>query len=91
MSIIETIKVLEGNIGRTLTEIVTIYVCFWSVSSGKGNKSKNKQMRPFKPKRFCTVKWNKKPTYWMGENAFKLYDREGLLSKIYEELIQCNI
>ena len=41
-------------------------------------------MGPLKPKIFCTEKWNKKATYWMGGNTFKLYDREGLLSKIHK-------
>ena len=41
----ETMKLLEGNIGRTLFNI-NIAILGGSIFSGKGNISKNKQMRP---------------------------------------------
>ena len=42
MSIIETIKVLKENVGRTVWQKLWLYIYRWggSVSSGKGNKSK---------------------------------------------------
>ena len=42
----ETIKLLEENIGKTLLDINPSNIFLKSVSSGKGNKSKNKQMGP---------------------------------------------
>ena len=38
-------KLVEGNIGRTLFNI-NIAILGGSIFSGKGNISKNKQMRP---------------------------------------------
>ena len=42
----ENIKFLEENIGSTLFDTGLSNTFFGSVSSGKGNKSQNKQMRP---------------------------------------------
>ena len=43
---LQTKKLLEENIGRTTFDINCATLFFVSVSQGKGNKSKNKQMRP---------------------------------------------
>ena len=51
----ETIKLLEENIGRTLFDIV-VAIFFASVSSGKGNKGRNKQGNLIKLKNICTAK-----------------------------------
>ena len=41
----DTIKLLEENIGKTFSDINHSSI-FLSISQGKGNKSKNKQMGP---------------------------------------------
>ena len=51
----EIIKLLEENIGSVLFDSV-LAIFFGSVSSGKGNKSKNKQMGLHQTKSFCIVK-----------------------------------
>ena len=42
----ETIKLLEKNIGRMLSDISHSNIFFQSISQKNGNKSKNKQMGP---------------------------------------------
>ena len=51
----ESIKILEENIGSTLFDNGLRYFLGY-VSSGKGNKSKNKQMILHQNKILCTVK-----------------------------------
>ena len=41
---LETIKLLEENIGRTLSDINHSKYLFLSISQSNGNKNKNKQM-----------------------------------------------
>ena len=41
----DTIKLLEENIGRTLSDI-NCSKTFWSISEGNENKNKNQQMEP---------------------------------------------
>ena len=88
----ETIKHPEENIGCMLFDIALSNIFFGSVSSGKGSKSKNKQMGLHQT---CTVKEiiNKKerqPTEWEKIFANDMSDK-GLISKMYKELIQLNI
>ena len=52
----ETIKLLEESISSVLFDIRIINIFFASISSGKRNKSKNKQMGLHKTKNFCTEK-----------------------------------
>ena len=68
---------------------------FGSVSSGKGSKSKNKQMDCIKLKSFCTEKettnkMKKLPTESKEIFASHASDK-GLISKTHKELIQLNI
>ena len=42
----ETIKLLEENIGKTLSDINHSRILLLPTSQNIGNKSKNKQMRP---------------------------------------------
>ena len=42
----ETIKLLEENIGKTLSDINHSRVLYDSMTQSNGNKSKNKQMGP---------------------------------------------
>ena len=43
---LDTIKLLEDNIGRTLFDINHTRSFSWSTSSSNENKNKNKQMEP---------------------------------------------
>ena len=61
----ETIKLLEENIGSTLFDISLSNISFGSVSSSKGNKSKNKQMGLHKTKKLLHSKRN----YQQNEKA----------------------
>ena len=63
------------------------------ISPDKGNKRKNKQMRLYQMKSFCTAKEtiNKikgQPTEW--ENIFADTSDKGLTSKIYKVLTTFN-
>ena len=64
---------------------------FGNMSSGKGNKSKNKQMRPHQIKKLLHSKGNyhenKKSTCWLGEDISNDTTDKELISKIYIELI----
>ena len=62
---LDTIKLLEENVGRTLFDINCSNLFFGFVSYSNGNKSKNKLMDLIK------LKQNKKITYGMGENICK--------------------
>ena len=76
-----------------MTEVLAIF--FESVSSGNGNKSKNKQIGLHQSEKpFCTVKetsnkTKRLPTQWetFQNNIFD----KGSIFKIYKELIQVNI
>ena len=71
----ETIKLLEENIGNMLFNM-SLSNTFLDVSSGKRNKSKNKQMDCIKLKSFCRVKLL---TKWKG----CLLNRRRYLQMIY--------
>ena len=65
-----------------------------SVSQGNRNKSKNKQLGLINPTSFCTAKETIKEmkrnlTDWEKIFANDVTDK-GLISKIYEQLIQLN-
>ena len=85
---LETIKLLEENTGRTFFD-TGLNNIFFEYVSGKGNKSKNKQIRLHQTKNFCTAeetstkhKWNfqqnEKATYWMGEEICKWFIWQGV-------------
>ena len=66
----DTIKLLEDNRGRTLSDINHSIILF--VSHSNGNKNKNKQINKWdllKPKSFCTArettnKMKRQPSDW---------------------------
>ena len=65
-----------------------------SLSSGKGNKTKNKQLEYIKLKQFCTEekiinKMKMQPNEWNKIFRNGIFDK-GLISKIYKELIKLN-
>ena len=90
----DSIKCLEENIGRTLWHKLQQYL-FWSVSQDNGNKSKSKQMGPNQTEKLLHSKGNhkqkEKTTHRLGENICKWCDPEGLVSKIYKQLMQLNV
>ena len=78
---LETIKLLEENIGRTFFDTNHNKFFFGFFSQGKGNKSKTKlnKWNLIKFKSFCTEKeimnkTKRQPTE-MGEIIYKLYDQ----------------
>ena len=75
---LETIKLLEENIGSTLVDISLRNISL-SVSSGKGNKSKNKQMGLHQTKKLLygegNYQQNEKTVYWMEEDIYKQYSQ----------------
>ena len=70
----DTIKLLEENIGKTLSDI-NIMNIFSGQSPKAIETSKNKSMGPHQTKKLLhskgNPKENKKTTYRMGENSFK--------------------
>jgi len=62
-------KLLEGNIGSVLFKIDLSYIFFWSVSSGKGNKNRNKQVWLYETKKLLHKRenyqqMNRQPKEW---------------------------
>ena len=69
--ILETIKLLEENIGSKLFNIGLIYIFFGCVSSAKGNKCKNNQMglhliNGTESHKKGFAQWRKLSTKWKG-------------------------
>ena len=87
----ETIKLLEENIGKTLSNINHRRILYDPPSQNIGNKSKNKQMGLIKIKSFCTTKETiskvkRQPSEWEKIVANEATDKE-LISKIYKQLL----
>ena len=87
-----TIKLLEGNIGKTLW-----YQSYKSFLRSVSHKSKNKPVGPNETDKLLQKKENhkkkKKTSYAMGENSFKWCNDatdKDLISKIYKQLTQLN-
>ena len=90
----DTIKLLEENIGKTLSDINRSHFFLRLVSQGNRNKSKNKQMGPNQIYKLLHNKGNheqdkRQPTDWEKIFANDVTNK-GLISKIYKELIQLN-
>ena len=87
----ETVKLLEENIGRTLSDINQSKIPYDPPPRVNGNKSKNK-WDLIKLKNFCTVKETKtkvkrQTSEWEKIIANESTDKE-LISKIYKQLMQ---
>ena len=76
----ETLKLLEErfleeNVGSMLFDILSNILL--DISSGKQNKSKNKQMELNQTKKLLysegNYQQNEKPVYWMGKDTCKQY------------------
>uniref|UniRef100_A0A9L0JD92 Uncharacterized protein n=1 Tax=Equus asinus TaxID=9793 RepID=A0A9L0JD92_EQUAS len=89
----ETTKLLEENIGSTLFDI-SLSSTFLNTMSTLARETKNKQMELHQTKKLLQGKGNyeqiKKTTHQLGENICKYISNNGLISKIYKELIQFN-
>ena len=88
----DTIKFLEENIGKTFPNID-----YNNVFLGQFPKAKEKQKETNKPNQTYKLfhgkrnhKQNEKTIYWLGENICKRVTNQGLISKIYKQLIQLN-
>ena len=70
---LETIKLLEENIGSKISDILLTNIFFLIYLLGQGNKRKNKQMGLHQTKKFLPSKGNhqqnKKIAYRMGEHS----------------------
>ena len=89
---LDTIKLLEEKIGRTLFDINHRNFFFRSVSLSNGNKNENKQMGL---KSFCTAKETINKMKWQPTEWEKIFandvTEEEIISKIYKQLRQLNI
>ena len=90
---LETIKLLEENIGRTLNDINQSKIICDPPSRVMEIKTKVNNWDLIKPKSFCTAKESismvkRQPLEW--EKIANETTDKGLISKIYKQLIQLN-
>ena len=90
-----TIKLLEENIGRTLSDINRSKIFFDPPPRVMKIKTKINKWNLMKLKSFCTAKeainnMKRQPTEWEKIFANEATDK-GLISKIYKQLMQLNI
>ena len=90
----ETIKLLEENIGRTLDDIDQSKILYDPPPRVTEIKTKVNKWDLIKRKSFCTTKGTiskvkRQPSEWEKIIANETTD-EGLISKIYKQLIQLN-
>ena len=91
---LETIKLLEENIGRTLSDINQSKILYDPPLGGAEIKTKVNKWDLIKLKSFCTVKGTiskvkRQPSEWEKIIANETTDK-GLISKMYKQLIQLN-
>ena len=92
---LDTIKLIEENIGRTLFDINHNKIFFDPPPSVMEIKTKINKWDLMKLKSFCTAKettdkTKRQPSEWEKIFANEATD-EGLISKIYKQLMQLNI
>ena len=90
----ETIKLLEENIGRTLSDINHSKTLYDPPPTVTGIKTKVNKLDLIKLKSFCTAKETiskvkRQPSEWEKITANETTDK-GLISKIYKLLVQLN-
>ena len=90
----ETIKLLEENIGKTLSDINHSKILYDLPLRVMEIKTKTNKWNLIKIKSFCTTKENiskvkRQPSEWEKIIANKATDKE-LISKIYKQLLQLN-
>ena len=92
---LDTTKLLEENIGRTLFDINCSNIFFDPSPRVMGIQTKINKWDLIKLKSFCTAKetiskMKRQPTEWEKIFASNVTDKE-LISKIYKQLMQLNI
>ena len=92
--VLETIKLLEENIGRTLDDINQSKILYDPLPRIMEMKTKVNKWDLIKLKSFCTaketvIKVQRQPSEWEKNIANDTTDK-GLISKIYKQLIQLN-
>ena len=90
----ETIKLLEENIGKTLSDINHSRILYDLPPRILEIKTKRNKWDLIKLKRFCTMKETtsnvkRQPSEWEEIIAYEATDKE-LISKIYKQLLQLN-
>ena len=90
----ETIKLLEENVGRTLNDINQNKILYYPPPRLTEVKAEVNKWDLIKLKSFCTTKktiskMKRQPSEWGKVIANETTD-EGLISKIYKQLIQLN-
>ena len=90
----ETIKLLEGNIGKTLSDINNSRILYDPHPGILETKAKINKWDLMKLKSFCTVKETiskvkRQPSDWEKIIANEATDK-GLITKIYKQLLQLN-
>ena len=90
----ETIKLLEENIGKTLSDINHSRILYDPHLTILGTKAKINKWDLMKLKSFCTTKETiskvkRQPSNWEKIVANEVTD-EGLISKIYKQILQLN-
>ena len=82
----DTIKLLEENIGKTLSDIININVFLHQTPKAKEIETKINQWNLDKLTSFCaakeTIKKKKKATYGMGKNTCNLWNGRKYLQTI---------
>ena len=91
----DTIKLLEENVGRTLYDINHSKILFDPPPREMGIKTQINKWDLMKLKSFCTAKetinkMKRQPSEWEKIFANEATDN-GLISKIYKQLMQLNI
>ena len=90
----DTIKVLEENVGRKISDIprsiifANIYPRAWEINE-KINKWDYIKLKGFCRAKVTIIKMKREPTIWENILAIDIAHK-GLISKIYKELIQLN-
>ena len=90
---LETIKIVEENIGRNISDIAHSNILIDISHQARETKEKKNKWDYIKRKLFCTAKETinaikRYPTEW--ENIFTNTSDKGLISKIYKELTKLN-
>ena len=90
----ETIKLLEKNIGKTLSDIHHNRILYDPLTRILGKKAKINKWDLIKIKSFCTTKETinkvkRQPSEWEKIIANEATDKQ-LISKIYKQLLQLN-
>ena len=90
----ETIKLLQENIGKTLSDIQHSRILYDPPPRAMEIKAKINKWDLIKIKSFCTMKetiskTKRQPSAWQKVIANKATDKE-LISKIYKQLLQLN-